>query len=402
MTDLATDFTDWKMQRTFEDQLRGLICVGEFNAADQIIGEKLTRYPSEFTSLYEAIPPEVLGLIGWPELQADLLDADQIIEKRDGDRCEVIALDVVNSNHHDRLFLQSGFYAWPPGVALDAPPAAFLRSPEDSLDKHNWRHRPARQGKLEVEGLDELVKAQRKSPFSASSSFYGERAPNEYVGTILANWFILLRINQAVSRNLATLGLPRAVPVLCGVDKTAWPMESNTIDYGPSIECVYVANEWQDGDSAVADIRAERQARSKAEFEAETDSLIAEIVEKRSILRHWPRWWRPGHRRAAVEMAEIKDRLWYRAMKLEPGLPTWRMTETELAEFVGRLIHWRHPDGSKCNIDRVEPTAHSELHDVFIKYGTNFGGRWVRMNVAYDRELLRDGKHPLQTGKRLT
>ena len=394
MSDLATDFTHWETQRAFEDQLRSLICLGEFNAAEQIIGEALSRCPSEFTALCEAVPSDVLKLVGWRELQADFLDADQIIQKRDGGRCEVVALDVVNSNHHDLLFLQSGFYAWPPGVEWDAPPAALARSPEDSLDKHNWRHRPARQGKLEVEGLDDLVEAQRKSPFHASNSFYGERAPNEYVGTILANWFILLRINQAVSRDLATLGLPRVVPVLCGVDKTAWPMESNTIDYGPSIECVYVAKEWQDDGSAVADIRAERQARSKAEFEAETDSLIAEIVEKRSILRHWPCWWRPGHRREAVETAEIKDRLWYRAMKLEPGAPTWRMTESEFAEFVGKLIGWRHPDGSKRGVARVEPTARSELHEVFVKYGINFGGRWVRMNVAYDRQLLSDGKHP--------
>jgi hypothetical protein len=399
MSELATEFTNRRTQRAFEDQLKGHICAGEFNAAEQIVGEALTRYPSEFTALYEALPPEGLTLLGWPELQADFLDADELIEKRNRGRCEVVALDVVNRNHHERLFLQSAFYGWPAGVSLAARPAGFARSPQDSFDKHDWRHRPARVGSLDVQGLDELVEAQRKSEFSACDSFYGERAPNHYVGAIVANWLILLRINQAIVGNLASLGLPRSVPVLCGVDQVDWPMETNTIDYGRSLECVYAAKEWRDGTSAVAEIRIERQAKSKAEIEAETDSLIAELVEKRSILQHWPRWWRPGHRREAADIAETKDRLWYRAMQLEPGVPTWRMAGHEFTEFVGKLIHWRHPDGRKLKVARVDPAARSELHEMFVKYGINFGGRWVRMNVAYDRQLLCDGQHPLQTGK---
>lgn len=125
-----------------------------------------------------------------------------------------------------------------------------------------------------------------------------------------------------------------------------------------------------------------------------TAQLIAELVERRSILRHWHRWWRPRKRRDAVGMAEAWDKLYFEGLELE--CPSWRLNETRFLELAGRLRIRKEPHSAGTPLPPVAPERRSELHEMFVRWSIRFGGHWVRMNVLYDRELLRDGDHPLQ------
>jgi hypothetical protein len=142
-----------------------------------------------------------------------------------------------------------------------------------------------------------------------------------------------------------------------------------------------------------SDMVLEVADRPVCDDDADTAQIVAELVERRSIVRHWLRWWRPSKRREAIEMVEAQDGILFEGLGLDR--PSWRLKDEEFAELVARF---RRSRGGKWRgaLPRIPSEHRSRLHELFVNWSILFGGRWVRMNVAYDRELLRDGEHKLQ------
>jgi hypothetical protein len=84
-----------------------------------------------------------------------------------------------------------------------------------------------------------------------------------------------------------------------------------------------------------SDMVLEVADRPVCDDDADTAQIVAELVERRSIVRHWLRWWRPSKRREAIEMVEAQDGILFEGLGLDR--PSWRLKDEEFAELVARF-----------------------------------------------------------------
>lgn len=380
--DLAARLLSADYRRAFEREMAGLIRSMAFSEVERTIIEGLKSHPSPFSAACLETPADQVRITGWEELFADIAAA----EGR-GKQCTAIGIDLSGHGEGEEPAFEVSLY--------DDGRFPFSTAGRADILAHNEHYGTPWQGcfvdtseSLQCDGLRQVFQAVSSYEYRFWS--HGAELPQYYVGFTLTVWFIYLRVNQAIKRDLETIGLPRPMPVVVGEH-----------DFGPWYETVYMVDRVADHAASIARITAARTEKSKADFDAITHQRVAELVETRSILRHWRSWLRPAKRKQAIDLAEAHERLLLAEMQPTLAKPTWRMDGKEFADVVEQFRRWGSPEESISLLPRVPQEARTPLHETFVTYGIKFGGRWVRMNVLYDRELLRDGEHPLQTGGRV-
>jgi len=214
--------------------------------------------------------------------------------------------------------------------------------------------------------------------------------PAGFVDFTMAHWLLHLRLCQAVQRDLAKRGLPRKMAVIVSEH-----------DFGPYFGTAFIAEANAATRAATQGVIDGRAEQGQQHYQDITHQMIAEFVERRSVVRNWLWFVRPGKKKKAREMIEAHEDMILSDMPDRPAMPTWKMRDAEFREFVGAFRRWRDPSMPlrPPGLPPIASSARSMLHEqVVVDYGIAFGGRWVRMNVLFDREYLAEGKHPVQTG----
>jgi hypothetical protein len=111
---------------------------------------------------------------------------------------------------------------------------------------------------------------------------HGEANPNDPVVNVLLDYFILLRVNQAVEHEAVSIGLPRAIPLLCCVDHVSRPMESGDHDFGPQLD---VAHSVASTCIHTRLIERHRRADRRRRWDAETEQLINQLIQIRGDIQ---------------------------------------------------------------------------------------------------------------------
>lgn len=380
--DLASELATVEGRRKFDSQMAGLIRSMSFDELEQVLLDGLRAYPSSFTAACSNTSADQVTISGWDELFADIAAAEN-----SGKQCSAVGIDLSGHGEGDEPALEVAIYDDGSFPFSTASRSEILAKSENYGTP--WQGCFVEIGEsLQLHGLAQLYGAIRS--YEHRHWYQGATLPDNFIGFKLAEWFLYLRVNQAIYRELDRQGLPRPMPIIVGEH-----------DFGPWYVTVYMAERRAGHEAATAQILQRRAEAAKADYDSITDQWIAELVETRSILKHWWWWKNPTKRRNAMGLAEGHEKLLLSGMPVPPAKPTWRMSGKEFVEFVEQFLRWRDPKSLRARLPRVPAERRSMLHETFVKHGIAFGGRWVRMNVTYDRELLRDGQHPLQTGERM-
>ena len=231
----------WRSCKAFIDRLLHLVRANRREHADALLGTQIVHVPAEF-----AIPvTRAVEIGGWDELLEGFVEADDLFASR-GERLAVVALDLVNRRQfgskdgrypeRDEVHLEARFYGEPPEQRARDCPRRLLNAPQRTHAQYLWRRRAQCPSILTLSGIEALGHFQRRlGPPGLGENPKRERAK------FLAGWLLWLRTEQAVAHTVARRGLPRAMPVIFGVDSEDRPMEVNAWDYGPTAESLHLA-----------------------------------------------------------------------------------------------------------------------------------------------------------------
>jgi hypothetical protein len=265
--------SDAAMQLALRRELSELLCHHDFAAAEQRISGTFEGLSSPIGDMCRTIRKDDVKILGWIDLYASVAEMDKRMQAQSGKACAAIALDLVNREsgllprspqRNSQFQIVPRYYATRP--ALDELGTWKHRSWHDTyifLEPSDVVGKP-----LAIEGLGPAVAVQ-----------HGEAKPNDPVVNVLLDYFILLRVNQAVEHEAVSIGLPRDIPLLCGVDHVSRPMESGDHDFGPQLDVAHsVASTCID----TRLIEQHRRADRRRQWDAETEQLITQLIQVRA------------------------------------------------------------------------------------------------------------------------
>jgi hypothetical protein len=271
--------SDAAMRLALGRELSGLLGHHDFAGAEQRIAGTFESLSSAIGDLCRALRKDDVTIPGWIDLYVSVAEMDKRMQAQSGKPCAAIALDLVNreSGLLPRSLVRTSQFQLVPRFYATLPPSdepgTWAESTYGSWrGKHVFLEPDDPVGKpLPIDGLEAAVAVQ-----------HGDGKPNDPLANTLLDYFILLRVNQAVEREAESVGLPRSVPLVCGVDKVIRPMESGDCDFGPQIDVMHsVAPTCIDTTLIERHRRADRQRR----WEAETEQLINELTQVRTDIQ---------------------------------------------------------------------------------------------------------------------
>jgi hypothetical protein len=285
-------------RRTVGTEMAVLLRRREFEQVEKLLVEHLTSYPGQIATACRGVQDGNVVLTGWDEVDADLVDL-----RRRGHQVTAIGLDL--SNYSD-----SQGQAWwdkEPVVEFAAYtdevyPFSESRR-QDLLDLSETYPSPwagqaigEESAHLTVTGAralnGALLRHASTEPWHPSS-----RAPlsNEAVAEYLGWWWLHLRFQQAVVRDLDDRGLALTVPVVVG-----------THDVGPWLQTVHVPARVSDHEASTERILHDRAQLGPVARAAETEEIVHELRELRDTLRTYGFFSRGPERKAAEDFAAAK------------------------------------------------------------------------------------------------
>lgn len=205
----------------------------DYNGAERLILEGISVHSSSFEEICRSISSEAIQ----PSLSEGVSQVEGAYESA-RELPSVLALDLVNrrdgvggSNLRDSIHIHVKLYSPPPLLDPLKNPELLIH-PARRQALRDWRNGGDRVARIELPALRPLIAPQRKYGLETMASVLS----NDEVGAFYANWFILLRFNQAV----ASAALPLNIPIICGVELESRPMEVNLIDYTPHFEALHL------------------------------------------------------------------------------------------------------------------------------------------------------------------
>jgi hypothetical protein len=368
--------------REFEDFARGTLVALDFDALDMFLSRWFRDNPSAFSQAALDTRPADLSIEGWDEVGGDIaaMEAKGTVPT---------ALGINLTGHwegegpgFETALYDDKSYDFSTG-SRDAMAAAA------SVYGAPWLGRFVDVGAyLECRGMEQLYAA--VTGYEHRYWAGGGPLPTGFVDFTMAHWLLHLRLCQAIQRDVARRGLPRKMAVIVSEH-----------DFGPYFGTAFIAEAKASARAATQAVVDGRAEQGRQNYQDATHQMIAEFVERRSVVRNWLWFVRPGKKKKAREMIEAQEAMILSDMPDRPAIPTWKMKDAEFGKFIGAFRRWRDPSlGLRPpGLPPIAPAARSMLHEqVVVDYGIAFGGRWVRMNVLFDREYLAEGKHPVQTG----
>lgn len=204
-------------ETAWTEDMHVLFAAGDFEAAEALLAEGLAALGTDLGALCLALGEDAVVLNGWEEL-------DEAIALHEGEPVTGVAIAI--GNEHDRDFEKGGLHH--PFVTLgiytdegfafsSAGPGDYFRELEQEYPA--WAgYEEDIEVHLDIEGLDALNTAllhHKQRHFFRDGA--PRQAPLRYVEYVLGCWWRALRWHQAVARLCSGVGLPGAVPLVCGM-----------------------------------------------------------------------------------------------------------------------------------------------------------------------------------------
>jgi hypothetical protein len=210
-------FAEEANETAWAEDLHVLFAAGDFAETEAVLGQGLAELGSDLAAQCLALRRRDVVLTGWDAL-------DEAVGLHEGD--PITGVTIAIANEYDRAFEKGELHH--PYVTLGLysdEGFAFSRAgPADYFGELEQEY-PAWAGfeedievHLDIEGLDALNTAlihHRQRHFFRDGR--PAEAPARYVEYVLACWWRALRWHQAVERVCGVIGLPGAVPVVCGM-----------------------------------------------------------------------------------------------------------------------------------------------------------------------------------------
>jgi hypothetical protein len=318
--------------REFDRWFDGVMRAGNFDELDAFLTEELLAHPHPITSLCLARPLSTVRVTGWDELAADIA--------RDEDRHPaggpVTAIGADLSAHNepddDDWALEVNFYDDEAFAFGDGDLAEINAAAADSSTPWQGEFRDITNS-LTVVGLGRIYSA--VSANVPGRIPFGEPAPLDLVADRLGRFFLTLRFHQALVRDAAHHGLPRAMVLLGGAH-----------DVAPWYEAAYWCETERTDDGQIASILDAREDANRVRFQAETEMKIAEWRDRRNVIIR--RQLRADKHPAFVELSASQDALFYTMTGLGDGRPSHELSDHK---FEMLLYGWQRQRAEKIGDD---------------------------------------------------
>lgn len=319
----AREFDRW-----FDSVMRG----GDHAELDAFLTEELLAHPHRISSLCLSRPLSTVRVTGWDELAADVA--------RDEARYPAIgpitAIGADLSAHcepqDDEWALEVSFY--------DDDPFPFGKGDIAAINAEAAKTGTEWQGNfrdivnsLAVVGLGRIWRAIEDN--TPGPVVRGAPASVDQVADRLGRFFVTLRFHQALVRDAAHHGLPRAMVLLGGAH-----------DVSPWYEAAYWCEKVRADDGKVASILEARDGADKARFNAETDKMIAEWRDRRNAIVR--RQLRADKHQEFADYCASRDAVFHSSTGLGDGRPSHELSDHEFE----LLLHaWRRQRAEKIGDD---------------------------------------------------
>ncbi len=333
---MATQLQQWlgesDGEREFDRWFDGVMRGGDHDELDSFLTEELLAHPHRICSLCLSRPLSTVRITGWDELAADLLREDE----RNPDKGPVTAVGADLSAHcepdDDDWGLEVSLYG-DEAFAFGAGDLPAINA-EAANSSTEWQGCFRDIGSsLTAVGLGRIWRAIEDN--RPGMIRRGEPASVEQVADRLGRYFVTLRFHQALVRDAAHHGLPRAMVLLGGAH-----------DVSPWYEAAYWCEKVREDNGKVASILAARDAANKAHFDAETDRMIAEWRDRRNAIVR--RQLRADKHQAFAEYSASRDAMFTSMTGLGDGRPSHDLSDHE---FELLLYAWRRQRAEKSGGD---------------------------------------------------
>jgi hypothetical protein len=366
VTELERILSTREGRTELEQYFAGLIRAEAFDTLEAELQEQLEANPSPFAAACRASTRSGVAMLGWDQLHANIATLD-----RKGTPCTAIGIDLTGHGEGIEPSFEVSLYtdsAFP-----------FSTADRDTLLAASMNYGVPWQGcfdeieaNLECRGLGKLHVAICGYPHRFDG--IGATLPPDFAGFTLALWWLYLRVHQGIADALAEHGVPRAMPVLVGEH-----------DFGPWLVSVVMAREVSDTSARIAHILADRAERSRHFYDLTTERMIAEIREKRAVVRNWSFWRNREQRRTAIGLLEASDKLIFADVVSTRGQQSvWLLSDPEFETLLDRFREHRRP-GSSAEPHPDPGDDRSQLHLTFLQHGLQFGGRGVQREFLASR-----------------
>lgn len=332
----------------------------ELIAAERLVIEAAKKYGSFQLNRIVSIPIEQTRIIGWEELCADMLEADERLQKKYGQKCSVVKISLTNQTTKD-LLIEAQFYLAAKVGHLDRiQPDAAAGSVTP-----NWKRDRA----VQVDGVEFLMAAQRQSlPTDPNSKLVVQSDRS------LAGLMLLVRYHQLIDHYLEEFGLPHSVCVVVDVHRSSGPEAIYAGDLGPEAYR-FVAQIQNFAITPKAElIYAQRLSDAKTTYEVETANTIAQMRELYRLIRCFPFYRIVARNRLAAIFESFATAM--RAGQNLPGGPTsWRMGKRKFELLLRQYVEAKSVQSVEYVLDeRHVNKLHQEWLDLARKKEFDFRG----------------------------
>lgn len=314
--------------RAFDREIAGLLRSRLYAEAEELLAEALPTTPGAIADACRATPLDAVASSGWAELYRKVERLPQVT---------AVGLSLSNYNdadsnapwHDKEPAIEVAYYTDDPYRFSAASLEAILAESVDPPTPWQGCMEPVQGAPpLTVRGLRALNSAllfrEGEPPWRPDRKI-GDSwppAPDKGVAEAVGAWFLHLRFHQAIVRDLARHGLPRALPVLIAEH-----------DVGPFVTAVHTSPvgerppqplpEPRRPDSPPPEPSAQQQA---------ADAFIAAMRAKRNAIKQCGLF-AAAKRRALVAEAEAHEKPFLARIGLAWPMPSWEGSDAQFEAF---------------------------------------------------------------------
>jgi hypothetical protein len=344
-------------QQIFCSEMASYIRNMEFSRLEEIIREGNASNPSSFKKYCSSSVSDI-KLEGWDNIISDIV-------KLRNDKKEVTAISINISGYGegDGAYFENSYY--------DDKSFPFSTcSRLDIAEKAKANSTPWQGNFLDGEShlrcptLDAAFHAVQNYPYRHEGPIKNQDGewvlPPEFIGFTLCVWFLYLRLNQVIQRDVQEIGLPIIMPVIVGQH-----------GFGPIFDAVYMSGKSQNYQEIADKKLKEQDEASKKRFLAEIDERISEYRDIRANCIEFSRDHRSKMAESYIDFSECREENELKRLEILLPCPSWKLPQSAFEEF---LIEFRNqriaktpsgkaffPDGIPDNYYKKQEPPHLSI-----------------------------------------
>jgi hypothetical protein len=311
--------------RAFDGEIAVLLRSRLYAEAEELLAEALPTRPGAIADACRATPLDAVATSGWAELYREIERLPQVT---------AVGLSLSNYNdadsnapwHDKEPAIEVAYYTDDAYRFSAASLEAILAESADPPTPWQGRMEPVEGAPpLTIRGLRALNSAllfREGEPPWRPGRKVGDSwppAPDKAVAETVGAWFLHLRFHQAIVRDLARHGLPRALPVLIAEH-----------DVGPFVIAVLTSPVGRRPPQPFPEPR--RPDSPPPEQQQAADAFIADMRAKRSAIKQCGLF-AAAKRRALVAEAEAHEKPFLAAIGLAWPAPSWEGSDAQFEAF---------------------------------------------------------------------